>query len=231
MPSPKPQAIVVHSGGLDSTVLLYKCRQDFNVVLSLGFDYGQRHIRELLAASRICDELDLERSVVDISGIKHLIHSSQTGHSPVPEGHYTAETMKATVVPNRNMIMLSIAAGIAITMEAPIVAYGPHGGDHAIYRDCRPEFVDKMDEVLLEADEFKVNIFAPFLDMTKADIVKLGAELNVPFHLTRTCYNDRALACGRCGTCVERLEAFGIAGIEDPLVYEDRDFWKTAVKA
>lgn len=227
---PRPSAIVVHSGGLDSTVLLYKCREDFNVVLSLGFDYGQRHVRELFAASEICHHLDIERSVVELKDLKHLIHSSQTGHMPVPEGHYTAENMKQTVVPNRNMIMLSIAAGIAISMQAPIVAYGPHAGDHAIYPDCRPEFVDKMDEVLMTADEFAVKIFAPFLDMTKTDIVRLGAELNVPFELTRTCYNDRVLACGRCGTCVERLEAFAIAGLEDPLEYEDREFWRSATR-
>lgn len=227
----KPKALVVHSGGLDSTVLLYKAREDFDVKISLGFDYGQRHVRELAAAALTCTMLGIQRYTVDIHDIGSVIKSSQTGYGNVPEGHYTAENMKATVVPNRNMIMLSIAGGIAITKQIPIIAYGPHAGDHAIYPDCRGPFVSALEYALREADDFKLTIFAPFLEMTKAEIVSLGQELDVPFENTRTCYNDRHFACGRCGTCVERLEAFDIAGIEDPLTYEDREFWRTAVKS
>jgi 7-cyano-7-deazaguanine synthase len=138
--------------------------------------------------------------------------------------------MAVTVVPNRNMILLAIAAAKAQDLSVDVVGFGAHAGDHAIYPDCRVEFIEKLDLAINYATEGKVQIFAPFTGVTKADIVKRGVELGVPFELTWTCYKGGDLACGRCGTCVERLEAFEIAGAVDPLEYEDREFWQSVVR-
>jgi 7-cyano-7-deazaguanine synthase len=139
----------------------------------------------------------------------------------VPEGHYEEDSMKATVVPNRNMILLSLATGYAVTVGAGAVWYGAHGGDHAIYPDCRPEFVEKMDAVCRVANYEPVGIEAPFMAMDKGQILAEGLRLGLDYSQTWTCYNGRAQACGRCGSCVERLEAFAVNGVTDPLEYED----------
>jgi 7-cyano-7-deazaguanine synthase len=127
--------------------------------------------------------------------------------------------MKATVVPNRNMILLSVAAGWAISSEFDRLAYAAHSGDHAIYPDCRTEFADALDSAIRLADWREVSLYRPFVDHTKADVVTLGAELNVPFENTWSCYKGLDLHCGRCGTCVERREAFHIAEVSDPTAY------------
>lgn len=216
------KTVVVMSGGMDSTTLLYYLRSLGRDVLPLGVDYGQRHARELLAARTICNRLGLVYEVADLHQIRPLLGgSSQTDASvPVPEGHYAEESMKKTVVPNRNMILLSLAIARAISAGADEVAYGAHAGDHAIYPDCRGEFVQIMKEAALLCDWTPIKLVAPFVDLTKAGIAKKGAELGVPFELTWSCYKGADLHCGRCGTCVERREAFILSGVSDPTQYE-----------
>ena len=138
----------------------------------------------------------------------------------VPKGHYEDESMKTTVVPNRNMILISLATAYAVTVQAEEVWYGAHGGDHAIYPDCRPEFVSKINEVTQLANYSPISVKAPFIDLTKDEILSLGIELSLDFEKTWTCYEGNALACGQCGSCIERLEAFKNNLIEDPLKYQ-----------
>lgn len=220
--SKEPEKIVlIYSGGLDSTVLLYDLRSKGIDVLPLGINYGQRHAKELMSAQKVCNQLGIKYHVADLSSIRPLIEgSSQTDPAvPVPEGHYAEESMKLTVVPNRNMIMLSIAAGYAISKKAESVAYAAHSGDHAIYPDCRHEFADALDIAIKLADWHPVSLLRPYIDFSKADIVKIGHNLGVPFVDTWSCYKGGDIHCGKCGTCVERKEAFHLAGIIDPTEY------------
>lgn len=213
--------IVIHSGGLDSSVLLAYLKQQHEV-RSLSIDYGQRHRTELEYADRFCEALYIPHCVADLRNIRALISgSSQTSDDiAVPHGHYAAENMKTTVVPNRNMIMLAVAIGHAISQEADAVAFAAHAGDHTIYPDCRPEFVETMRRAASLADWRQVSLAAPFVTFTKARIVQLGANLGVPLHLTYSCYEGKEHHCGKCGTCQERKEAFQVAGVEDPTVYD-----------
>jgi len=191
--------------------------------MALSVDYGQRHRKELDSASAICRITGISHEVADLRGITHLLKGSSLTDSKidVPDGHYAEESMKATVVPNRNMIMLSVAIGYAISLGAQFVAYGAHAGDHIIYPDCRPEFAAAINTAALLADWHQVELLRPFIRLTKAEIAKRGAELNVPFELTWSCYKGGERHCGRCGTCVERAEAFNLTGLQDPTEYED----------
>lgn len=216
------QTILIYSGGLDSTVLLYSLLAERRDVKALSIDYGQRHCKELEHAARICDKLGIEHRIANLTGITPLLAgSSQTSeHLAVPEGHYAEESMKLTVVPNRNMIMLSIAIGWAVSLEFDYVAYAAHAGDHTIYPDCRPEFAHAMNQAALIANWRPISIERPFIEMTKADIVHRGAAVGVPFAETWSCYAGGDLHCGKCGTCVERQEAFQLANIPDPTIYD-----------
>jgi 7-cyano-7-deazaguanine synthase len=211
--------IVLFSGGLDSTVLLWSLRPNVKAII---FNYGQRHVGEILHAVTICTTAGIEYEVAHLGMIKHLISSgSQTGSDPVPEGHYAEESMKATVVPNRNMIMISIAAGWAIATGSRTISWAAHAGDHAIYPDCRPEFLDAMIQALFVGNEWTpIALTAPFIHKTKKEIVQLGHQLNAPLDQTWSCYKGGILHCGKCGTCVERKEAFILAEIDDPTEYE-----------
>ncbi len=216
------KTVVIYSGGLDSTVLLYKLRADGHEVHPLGVNYGQRHARELDAAKAICSTLGVPYRVADLTALRpFLAGSSQTSDDvAVPHGHYEDETMRLTVVPNRNMIMLAVAIGWAISLEAEAVAYAAHAGDHAIYPDCRADFVVAMQEAARQCHyEPGVQLVAPFIGATKAAVVSMGADLGVPFAYTWSCYEGGGVHCGRCGTCVERREAFQLAGVTDPTVY------------
>ncbi len=214
------KAVLTYSGGLDSTVLLYKLRIGGVEVRCLGVDYGQRHRRELEAAESICRSIGVPYRLADLRSIRSLLAgSSQTDDVAVPEGHYEEETMKLTVVPNRNMILLSLAIGWAVSLRFDAVAYAAHAGDHAIYPDCRPEFVEAVRRVAELCDWHRVRLEAPFVGMTKTDIVRLGAGLGVPFERTWSCYKGGERHCGRCGTCVERREAFHVAAVPDPTRY------------
>lgn len=222
------KSVLILSGGLDSAVLLWQLKP---YVQCLTFDYGQRHAeKELKAASTLCREAGVEHKIIDLSALSSLLAmGSVSGRDPIPEGNYAAETMKSTIVPNRNMIMLSVATAYAIVEKATALYYAAHSGDHAIYPDCRPSFVRAVRDAIEQGNWDAPHLHAPFLHTTKADIVKAGIELGVPFHLTWSCYNGRTAACGKCGTCVERLEAFHLATSTDPLAYEDRVWWRTQV--
>lgn len=215
------KVLLIFSGGLDSTVLLYHLKQSFKEISCLSINYGQRHLREISAAKVISELLGVKHQTTDISDVASLLSGSAltTPTMPIPHGHYTDDTMRATVVPNRNMIMLSVALGYAISLDYEVVAYGAHRGDHAIYPDCRPEFAEAMNVAAGLCDYKKRSVISPFIELTKSEIVSLGAKLHVPFELTWSCYEGGEKHCGECGTCVERREAFTLARVEDPTSY------------
>ena len=206
---------------MDSTVLLYRLTKDGDELKALSINYGQRHSKEIEYAESICKNLGVEHRVANLVSLSELLSGSAltSDDLEVPEGHYAEDNMKATVVPNRNMILLSVAAGWAISSEFDRVAYAAHSGDHAIYPDCRNEFADALDATIRLADWREVSLYRPFVDCAKADLVKLGAELGVPFEKTWSCYKGLDLHCGRCGTCIERREAFHLAEVHDPTSY------------
>lgn len=267
-------SVAVFSGGLDSTTLVYDMLDDGFTPFLVSFDYGQRHNKEITYAKNTGKNLGLPHEVIDLRGITHLISNSaltSQGKGPklgysisdqpepwqkpieVPEGHYAEDSMKATVVPNRNMMMLSIAGAIAVNNKARTIGIGVHAGDHFVYPDCRPEFIFSVGMALLQGNTGFHNfnlpdqkgalpLYAPFLEKSKADIAYRALELAVPLHLTWSCYKGGEKHCGRCGTCVERLEAIDEAIIRytentprpidhmqiDSTEYEDNEFWKSA---
>ncbi|MGY5449723.1 7-cyano-7-deazaguanine synthase QueC [Agarivorans sp. MS3-6] len=217
----KEKAVVIYSGGMDSFTVLHKTLEQGLQPFALSFNYGQRHIKELDYAKKVCNDLSLEHKIVDISSINQLLAgSSLTSDLDIPEGDYQEESMKSTVVPNRNMILLSLAIAYAVSIGAKKVFYGAHSGDHAIYPDCRPEFVNKMNDVSLVANYDPVEVISPYLLQSKIEILQDGLRMNLDYAQTWTCYNGREQACGKCGACQERLEAFQLNGLNDPLSYE-----------
>jgi 7-cyano-7-deazaguanine synthase len=215
------KVVVIYSGGMDSYTVLNKAIQEGYDVHAVSFNYGQRHSKELEYASRVCKKHKIEHKVVDISTVNQLLSgSSLTDNIDVPEGHYEESSMKSTVVPNRNMMMLSMAVAYAVSIEAEAVYFGAHSGDHAIYPDCRTEFVEAMNAVCKIANYQAVEVRAPYLASSKIDILTDGLKLGLNYADTWTCYNGREKACGRCGACQERLEAFAENGVQDPLEYE-----------
>lgn len=216
------KCVVLLSGGVDSTVLMYSLIENYEV-WPITIVYGQKHDKEVAAARNVCEARGnwlLKRwKYVDLKGLQVLLPSSLTGVGDIPEGHYEAESMKSTVVPNRNMILLAIASGYANGMGAKYVAYAPHKGDHVIYPDCRVAFIDAMRTAIRLGTGWEndgVELLTPFDTFTKVDIVKFGKSLTVPFKLTWSCYNGAYRPCLRCGTCTERTDAFLRAGIVDP---------------
>lgn len=222
----KAKAVVIISGGMDSATLLYKMVNDGFKVSALSFDYGQRHKKELVYAQKLCADLGVFHKITDITAINDLLQGSAltTETIKVPEGHYSDVSMKSTVVPNRNAIMLSLAYGYAVSINAEKVAFAAHAGDHPIYPDCRPSFVIAFDAMEKIANEGyanpKLKLEAPFINITKSEIAKIGSKLNVPYEDTWSCYIGRKKHCGRCGTCVERKEAFKLSRVPDPTEYE-----------
>lgn len=211
------------SGGMDSTALLHRAvhQQGPQHVRALSFDYGQTHNgSELEAARQIADLLGVERRVIDLRGM--LSGSALLGSGAVPDGHYSHETMSATVVNGRNLLFAS--AIIAQTSPGDEVWLGVHAGDHPVYADCRPEFVHGLD---LAADAYGVRVEAPWVHLSKADII--DAEPGAPFDLSWSCYKGGDVHCGRCGTCVERAEAFSLSTSPDPTTYADTNYWREAV--
>jgi 7-cyano-7-deazaguanine synthase len=215
------KVVVVLSGGMDSATLLYRMIHEGHEVSCLSVDYGQRHSRELKAAGRLCADLAVPHKTVNLAGLAAVMKgSSQTDPTvSVPEGHYEEDSMKKTVVPNRNMLLLGVATAHAISLGYDAVAYGAHAGDHAIYPDCRKEFVLALAEAMQICDYKPIRLFAPYLDLDKGDICVEGVRLGVPYKNTWTCYKGKDLACGKCGACQERLEAFAKAERTDPLEY------------
>ena len=214
------------SGGMDSATLLYKARDHHgSEVSAVAFNYGQRHIKELDYARRLCDTIKVPLDVIDISSITpHISNSALTSDIPVPDGRYSDTNMALTVVPNRNAIMLTIAFGLAVSKSISIVAAAMHAGDHPLYPDCRPEFVDSFNSMQRTAVEGfgdpGLHLWAPFIEVSKSTIALEGYRLGVDFAETWSCYNGREKHCGTCGTCTERRDAFRDAHIEDPTDYE-----------
>lgn len=219
-------SVVLFSGGMDSTALLAvevaeHAYDGGEPVLALSVNYGQRHAKEIEAASRIAAHYNVEHVVVDLSVLQDVLSSALTGDMDVPDGHYAEQTMRQTVVPNRNMIMLSVAAGVASSRDMNRVVTAVHAGDHYIYPDCRPEFIDAVSLAtrLGTATFGDVIVEAPFVYVTKTDICRIGDAAGAPFALSWSCYKGGETHCGACGTCYERREAFHDAGVLDPTEY------------
>jgi len=216
------KVIVLLSGGMDSVTALYHAYKDYKVVGALSFDYGAKHNhKEIPFAQLHCQQLDIPHRVVGAQFIGELFNSSLlVGGDKIPEGHYEDEVMKKTVVPFRNGIMLSIAAGYAASLQADAIVIAAHSGDHAIYPDCRTDFMESMANAIRLGTYKGIRLLAPFVDIDKTEIVRIGVELGVNYATSWSCYNGRDLHCGLCGTCVERKEAFKLAGATDPTKYE-----------
>lgn len=216
------KGVIILSGGLDSTTLMHHLVKAKNYdLIAISFDYGQKHDRELKCAQMQCNALNIPHKTIPLNFMNDCFKSNllQSGDD-IPEGHYADDVMKQTVVPNRNMILISIAAGYAISEGRENLFYGAHSGDHTIYPDCRPEFIKSLSETLQLCDWQDLNLNAPFQDLDKGEIVKIGYDLEVDFTRTQTCYKGEEKACGKCGSCVERLEAFEKNGFTDPLSYQ-----------
>jgi len=221
--APKP-AVVIYSGGMDSYTVLHRAIREGYDVHALSFHYGQRHARELDVARQVCDDLGVSHRVVDIRAIHQLIGNSALTDSSraMPKADYAEENLADTVVPNRNMILLSLAIGYAVNIDAPICFYGAHGGDHVLYPDCRPAFVERMNDVAAIANFEAIRIEAPYLQSDKAQILADGIDMGLDYAQTWTCYLGEETACGECGSCRERLDAFSSVGVADPLPYAKR---------
>lgn len=217
------KAIVILSGGMDSTTLLYDVINQGYDTKALSFNYGQKHKLELDKARQTTSKLNIPHKIVSLDSLSELAPSALTRSDwNVPEGHFAAPIMKETIVPNRNMVLLALAGAYAIGEKANVLFYGAHAGDHDIYPDCRPEFVKAIQEALGLADWHKLRLEAPYLNINKGDIVKKGLDLNVDYGLTWTCYKGVEPACGKCGSCTERLDAFASNNIEDVIKYEKK---------
>lgn len=229
------RAVGIVSGGMDSTVLAYMLADLHRDVWLLSFNYGQRHKKELTYAARTAEKLGVAHDIIDMRrAMQPLLEGSASAlvsETVVPDGHYAQSNMAATVVPNRNMVMLAMATSAAVAWGASVVATAVHSGDHFIYPDCRPEFIHALNEAIVHGNlgfgAPGLHLSAPFVQTSKAGIVEAGARLGVPFEDTWSCYKGGARHCGRCGTCVERAEAFWVAQVKDPTNYADPEYWKT----
>ncbi len=219
------KTIVLLSGGLDSTVAFYEALQQNEVMAALSFHYGSKHNnREIPCAVYHARENDVPYVVIRLDCIEeHFTSDLLCSGGDVPEGHYEEENMRRTVVPFRNGIMLSLAAGFAESRGADALVIAAHAGDHAVYPDCRESFMTAMAEAVRLGTYAAIEIIRPFINRTKSQIVSRGRELGVDFSQTWSCYKGRDMHCGKCGTCVERREAFLLAGVPDPTVYESQD--------
>jgi len=227
------KVVIIVSGGMDSTTLLYdivnKVGQEN--VHALSFFYGSKHnAEELPKAQATCEKLGVKHKLIDVSEVFANYSSNLlNGGAEIPTGHYAQDNMKQTIVPFRNGILLAMAVGYAETIGAKEVLYGSHQGDHFIYEDCRPEFVDAFSSAARLGTMGKITVKAPYSLIDKSGILGRGIELGVDYSLTHTCYSptEDGMSCGKCGACCERLEAFAVNNAVDPLVYVDREFYKT----
>ena len=214
-------SVIIVSGGMDSITLLYEYQD--RIALGISFNYGSKHNdKEIPLARMHCERLGIKHIEIPLHFMEQYFKSSLLiGGEDIPEGHYTDDNMKSTVVPFRNGIMLSIAAGLAESNGLKYLMMANHGGDHTIYPDCRPEFVDAMSQAISNGTYEHLQILAPYTNITKTDIARHGAKLGINYAETWSCYKGGDCHCGKCGTCVERKEALRDAGIEDTTVYED----------
>ena len=212
------KAVLIYSGGLDSTTLLYEYKE--SIALAVSFDYGSKHNEREIAFARLnCEKLGVEHIVIPLEFMQKYFRSSLLkGGEDIPEGSYDDSNMQSTVVPFRNGIMLAIAAGLAESRGLDAIMMANHGGDHAIYPDCRPEFVDAFGKAVETGTYNGVKLLSPYCDITKRDIALRGKALGIDYSLTYSCYKGGEKHCGKCGTCTERKEA--LEGF-DPTEYED----------
>jgi len=215
----KKDCILILSGGVDSTTLLYDYQE--RIALAVTFDYGSKHnAREIPFARLHAQRLGIEHLVIPLQFMAQYFESSLLqGGKAIPEGHYAADNMKSTVVPFRNGIMLSVAVGLAESRGLQYVMMANHSGDHTIYPDCRPEFVEAFDRTACAGTFNGVRLLSPYTHLTKGQIAARGAQLGIDYSETWSCYKGGERHCGKCGTCVERMEAFAEAGIADPTLY------------
>jgi 7-cyano-7-deazaguanine synthase len=217
------KVVVLCSGGMDSVTALHWAAREHTLVAAISFDYGAKHsARELPMASAQAAGLGIRHEIVNLDFANRLFSSAllKSG-GDIPEGHYEAENMKQTVVPFRNAVFLSIACGFAESCGAEGLVIAAHGGDHAIYPDCREDFMAAMGDAMRLGTYAEIKLLRPFITLTKGEIAAEGARLGVDFSRTWSCYKGGARHCGRCGTCVERREAFARAGLPDPTAYDD----------
>lgn len=223
----REKAVVVLSGGLDSVTLMYHLYDKGYDLTAVSFDYGQKHVKELEGATLAAKALQAQHHIIDLTFMRDSILSSSLVNQNInnPKGEYSRDNMLVTVVPNRNTMMLSLAWTIACDIGANIVAFAPHKGDSYVYADCRPEYVTAMNTALrigsIDSRSENLELIAPFLQVTKAEIVKHGAELGVPFANTWSCYDGEDIHCGICGTCIQRRQAFIEANVVDPTMYKE----------
>ena len=212
---------VLLSGGLDSTTALYWAHNHHEVVCALSFDYGSNHAEKELACARWqAEKLGIPYHEIDLRSISaHLQSALLSGADAIPTADYAEENLKQTVVPFRNGIFLAIAAGIAESNGAEAIVIAAHGGDHALYPDCREDFMVAMADAIRLGTYAELQILRPFISNSKAEITAIGAALGVDFAHTYSCYCGGNNHCGQCATCRERKESFAAAGIADPTVY------------
>lgn len=212
--------LIVLSGGMDSTVMLHEYID--RIALAVNFNYGSNHnAREAECARRSCKKLGVELIEIDLGFMGEHFHSSLLdGADAIPSGDYDDVNMRSTVVPFRNGIMLAVAAGLAESQGLKALMIANHAGDHEIYPDCRPDFIDSMAAAIAAGTYERLTLFAPYTNITKAEIVARGARLGVDFSDTYSCYRGQENHCGTCGTCCERRAAFAEAGVDDPTIYE-----------
>lgn len=205
---------------MDSITLLYDHKDE--IALGISFDYGSNHnAREIPFAKIHCERLGIKHITINLDFMHQYFKSSLLdGAEAIPEGHYADDNMKSTVVPFRNGIMLAIAIGIAESNNLDQVFIANHGGDHTIYPDCRPEFINAIDAAATAGTYNNVKVIAPYTKITKSDIARIGKRLGIDYAETWSCYKGGEVHCGKCGTCVERKEALAEAGIEDKTIYE-----------
>lgn len=224
------KAVVVLSGGMDSLTALSWAHSKLWQVQCLNFQYGSKHnAKENEAIQKIKGLWYPKLKQITLDFNEYLKSDLLSSGGEIPEGHYADENMKKTVIPFRNGIMLSIAVGYAESIDADCVVLGNHAGDHAIYPDCRGDFVEAFSKAAIAGTYRQIELISPFLGMTKGQIVQLGTKLGVPYEYSWSCYKGGERHCGRCGTCVERLEAFDEARVTDPVEYDDRNFYKTVL--
>lgn len=219
------KVVVLCSGGMDSVTALHWARAEHDVVAVASFDYGAKHNHcEIPFAAEHAAKIGVRHEVIRLDFVDRLFASDllKSG-GDIPEGHYEAANMKQTVVPFRNAIMLSIACGFAESVDAGGLVIAAHGGDHAIYPDCREDFMQAMGEAMRLGTYAGVKLLRPFIALTKGQIVSEAARLHVDLGRTWSCYKGGTIHCGKCGTCVERREAFALAGVKDPTVYASNE--------
>lgn len=220
----RTKVVLSLSGGLDSSTLLGNLIAFNYEVLCLNFIYGSHHNKyELESAKKIADYYKVPYKTIDLTTTFKGFKSNLLidNNKEIPEGHYEENNMSKTVVPGRNTIFASILLGYAESIGAKYIALGIHKGDHHIYPDCRAEYIKALDCLVYLASDYKIEVLTPFINLTKSQICELGTDIQVPYELTRTCYKNQEISCGKCGSCNERLEAFSIINLKDGIEYQN----------